>query len=257
MFVFTKNEIADVVGTLSSDRLNTSSQSHSVSATDVGRVRFKNEDSYLDDDNKQLWVVADGMGGHIRGDQASQAVIKSLADFDVEQPLADKLVDIEACLQQAQVVCQNLYKKKVVGSTVVALLIHGGYGFVVWAGDSRVYRIRDNECTQLTTDHTLAQQKYERGQLTAEEVDDHSSSHVLTRAVGVHRSVEFEIAYIEVEKGDRFILCSDGLYSGVDTTDMADLLKNSPIDQALEVLMARALEQCGRDNITVIITEVV
>lgn len=257
MLIFTQNEIADIVGKLSSDRLSTVSQSQSVSATDVGRVRFKNEDAYLDEPEKQLWVVADGMGGHIRGDKASQAVIQAFADIDIALPIGEKLMDVEARLQQAQDVCQNLYQKKVVGSTVVALVLHGGYGFVVWAGDSRVYRVRGDECLQLTTDHTVAQQKFERGELSEEEVDDHSTAHVLTRAVGVHRSVDFEMGYFEVEKGDRFILCSDGLYSGVDTSGMAEVLKNAPIDSAIEVLMSRALAQCGRDNITIIITETV
>jgi len=131
----------------------------SVAKTHVGRVRFKNEDAYFNSEEQSLWAVADGMGGHSRGSFASAAVVRALNDFAKQGSLLQNLSNFEALIESAHDKCLNTFKHKRVGTTVAALFAYGGSCFCLWAGDSRVYRVRDGEILQMTRDHTVAEQK--------------------------------------------------------------------------------------------------
>lgn len=228
----------------------------SASRTDLGRVRHINEDAFLDSEDQRLWVVADGMGGQSRGDYASGAVIRHLREFPHQHAVLANLQDLEARLQEANDDCRTAFRNKKPGTTVVTMLAHGNYGFFLWAGDSRVYRLRGEELEQLTVDHSLAQQKLAQGQLTAEEADNHKSAHVLTRAVGIRETLEADLVYSEVQDGDRYLLCSDGLYNPVDANDIRTLLAEGSPEDACEALVDLANTNGARDNITVIVIAV-
>ncbi len=211
---------------------------HSASKTDVGRVRPINEDAFLDSQEQRLWVVADGMGGHSRGDFASSAVVKQLRTFLPQGLLLASLQDLETRLQAANEQCRTAFRKHRPGTTVVAMLAHGGYCFFLWAGDSRAYRLRDGELVQLTEDHKPAHQ-----------------THALTRAVGIREKLQLDLRHTPVQHGDRFLLCSDGLYNPVEPADLRSLLAQGTPEEACAALLTSALAGGGRDNITIIVVD--
>lgn len=227
----------------------------STSRTDLGRVRHINEDAFLDSPEQRLWVVADGMGGHSRGDYASSAVIRHLRAFPRHSSLLVNLKDLEDRLQAANEQCRNAFRNKKPGTTVVAMLAHGNYCFFLWAGDSRIYRARKGNLEQLTVDHSVAQQKFARGDLTEEELATHQSAHILTRAVGIRETVQLELGFSEFQPGDRYLLCSDGLYNPLESIDIHRSLEQGTLEEACEILVDLANEHGGPDNITAIVAE--
>ena len=227
----------------------------SASRTDLGRVRHINEDSFLDSPEQRLWVVADGMGGHSRGDYASGAVVNKLQTFARQGSLLANLQDLESRIQAANEQCRNAFRNKQPGTTVAAMFTHGGYCFCLWAGDSRVYRLRNQELEQLTTDHSVAQRKLANGELTEEEAATHKSAHVLTSAVGIREQVELDLIHSQAQPGDRYLLCSDGLYNPMAFADIESLLSKGTPEEASAALVDLALERGGPDNITLIVVD--
>lgn len=229
-------------------------------STHKGWVRFVNEDAYLELSDARLWAVADGMGGHKRGDYASKAVIKALNGFSrqsgsYKNSLINTIEDLQNRLVEANQVCQKAFQARRIGSTVALLFEFGGHCFFLWAGDSRIYRLRDGNLEQMTHDHSLAQEKFNRGELNQDEAESHPSAHILTRAIGVHRHLKLELRYSRAMPGDRYLLCSDGLYSAVDTEEILANLSLKTRNEALESLMRSALDRGGRDNITAILVD--
>ncbi len=225
--------------------------------TNVGHVRKANEDSFLDAREQGLWVVADGMGGHSRGDRASQSVIESLQSFSATRNPKKDLEKIIEQLDQANELCRKESAGKgSMGSTVAALYAYSTSAYVIWAGDSRIYRYRDPDFIQLTDDHSLVQELYRLGELEDDDLDNHPSSNVITRAVGVHDTLETQVRQISVQPGDRYLLCSDGLFKDVTSAQLKQRLVQSGPDQAVEALMTQALRRGGTDNITAIVVQI-
>ncbi|MAZ87978.1 MAG: hypothetical protein CL693_10050 [Cellvibrionaceae bacterium] len=229
----------------------------SAAHSDVGRVRQVNEDAFYSDSDQGLWAVADGMGGLSRGDFASGVVVDAFFHHMKASSIAGCIRDIEIRLREAHANCRNSFKGEQVGSTVVALYCYGGYGFLLWAGDSRVYRLRNDELETLTTDHTVAQSKIDSGAMTPEKAARHPSAHVLTRAVGVHQTLHLDLDFNPVQAGDRFLICSDGLYNELSDDELRTLLKQGKVEDTVETLVNKALDQGGRDNITAIVVDAV
>ena len=223
----------------------------------VGRVRSTNEDSFLDAREQGLWVVADGMGGHSAGDVASQTVIENLLDFTRRDDLPANIDNLEDRLFTANGDCRrNSTGKKVMGSTVAMLFAYDPFCFFMWVGDSRIYRLRNGELTQVTEDHSLVQEMRALGEITAEEAAVHPSSNIITRAIGVRDELYIDIEYSTVEPGDRFMVCSDGLYKDIRDHELCELLNSDiPVEQATRNLVNTALERGGSDNITVIVVQ--
>lgn len=228
---------------------------HSCGDTHKGWVRIINEDAYLELPDAKLWAVADGMGGHKRGDYASKAVVKALRGFSNQGSLINIVEDLQHRLLEANNTCQHAFRARRVGSTVALLFEHRGYCFFLWAGDSRIYRLRNDKLEPMTHDHSLAQEKFETGELNQDEAATHPSAHILTRAIGVHRNLKLELNCCPVEPGDRYLLCSDGLYGEIDAEQIHSQLSNDKPREALNGLMASALANSGRDNITAIIVD--
>jgi serine/threonine protein phosphatase PrpC len=223
--------------------------------TNVGFVRTGNEDAYLDAREHGLWVVADGMGGHSRGEQASRAVVNSMVTFERSQDLTQNIENLEARLLAANTACRKMIKGKVIGSTVVALFSFDPFCFFLWAGDSRIYRLRDGELIQMTEDHSLVQEMCALGELTQEEAESHPSSNIITRAVGVHDKLKIDMQYTTVHPGDRYLLCSDGLFKDMRAHEVQALLAKGPAHQAVNNLVDLALERGGGDNVTAIVVQ--
>ncbi len=230
----------------------------SAGSSHAGRVRKVNEDAYYHSADQGLWVVADGMGGLARGDYASSVVVEACVHFGKSNTLAASIRDLETRLRAAHNSCRESFKVGIgdpVGSTVALLFSYGQYVFFLWAGDSRIYRLRDDQLKQNTIDHTVAQEKVARGELSPEKVVDHPSAHVLTRAVGVHQTLHLELDYQTVEPGDRFLICSDGIYNELSPTDIQQLLSLGSPAQAVDALVEKALESGGKDNMTAIVVD--
>ncbi|WP_096086979.1 PP2C family protein-serine/threonine phosphatase [Agaribacterium haliotis] len=227
----------------------------SAGLTHIGRVRPVNEDAFLQADSLRLWVIADGMGGHSRGDYASKAVIKTFEQFCWQDRLAASVKQLEQQLAACNEQCRTAFRGKRIGSTVAALFVYGHHCFFLWAGDSRIYRLRQGQLQQMTEDHSLAQEKCARGELTPEQAAIHPSANVLTRAVGVHSTLQLDLRHAAFEPGDRYLICSDGLYNGVSIADMHTRLALGSVDDAAASLLDRALDNGGRDNISVIVVD--
>lgn len=228
----------------------------SCAQTNLGHVRKVNEDAFLDAREQGLWVVADGMGGHSRGDRASQSIIEALNTFQSGPDVLDDVEDLLSRLSAANRTCRELAQGKVMGSTVAALYAQGNSAFILWAGDSRIYRHRDGQFSQLTDDHSLVQELHRLGELTADEAENHPSANVITRAIGVADDIEVQVRKVDVEAGDRFLICSDGLFKDVRPQEVSDNLSRPSPRQALDQLVKLALRRGGTDNVTAIVVQI-
>ena len=228
------------------------------SLTDTGLKRTANEDSVLD--ASPVFLVADGMGGHEAGDRASAAVV---AAFEPLRGRAVEIDDVRDALSRAAAVVEDIAAehKRGAGSTVtgVALLEHEGtpHWLVFNVGDSRVYRHHGNELAQVTIDHSLGQELVDAGELRAEDLASFSQRNVITRAIGAPDSTA-DSWLLPVVDGERLLLCSDGLSGEVsDEAIRATLTMNGRPETAATALVRRALQAGGRDNVSVIVIDVV
>lgn len=221
----------------------------------AGLQRPVNEDAFYHSTEQGIWAVADGMGGLARGDYASGVVAEAFVHFVKAKTLAQSIRELEMRLRVAHDNCRSSFPGERVGSTVAALFSYGSYGFLLWAGDSRVYRLRGGDLLQLTTDHTVARQKIASGELSPERAAFHPSAHVLTRAVGVHQTLHLELDYGPVEPGDRFLVCSDGVYKDLSEGEIQCQLAQGTAQQALDALIDQALAKGGHDNLTAIVVD--
>ena len=228
-----------------------------VSRTDVGLKRKINEDSLLAETDRGLWVVADGMGGHHKGEVASAAVVDALRRLPDYEDL-DKLTSaaIEALRQvNDELIClaQSEDSERTIGTTVVGLLVLGERFRCFWAGDSRAYWLRSGEIMRLSRDHSLVQDLIDAGMLTPEEAEVHENSNVITRAVGVRERLEVDTVSGDAQSGDYFVLASDGLTRLVADDEIAAELSNGSLEQAADKLIATVLERGAPDNVSLII----
>jgi len=229
-------------------------------ATDVGHVRTNNEDTSLV--TEDLFVVADGMGGHRAGEVASQVAVAALRANFVDHTVEG----LRAAVQEAN---RAVFDQQAgdpdlegMGTTVVAIASVGTDGdgtelAFASVGDSRIYRFRDGELEQITDDHTLVDEMVRDGRLTPEEARVHPRRHMITRALGIEPTVDVDAGAVEPFKGDRFVLCTDGLSDEVDDSRIASVLRrlDDPAEAAAE-LVRTAVESGGRDNVTVVIVDV-
>jgi serine/threonine protein phosphatase PrpC len=226
--------------------------------SDVGKVRKLNEDSGLDRCADGLWVVADGMGGHSAGDLASQLIVNSLGKLTLDDnlaPLVDQVEDAVVHVNERLFEVANAHNQTS-GSTVVVLLMRGRHAVTMWAGDSRLYRLRGGELSQMTTDHTQIELYIEKGLLDRSEAEGHPSGNMVTRAVGVTDALAMEMDMYDLADGDRFLLCSDGLDKHVKDPEIARMLGAGSPAEAARALVDLTLERGAIDNVTVCVVEV-
>lgn len=226
--------------------------------THAGRVRDLNEDRFLVESDSGVFVVADGMGGHDAGEVASSAIIEHLRSIGRPSSAPDLRARFENRVMLANSEIRALSASRngvTIGSTLAALLAFERQYACVWAGDSRVYLLRNAELVQVTRDHTEVQDLVDRGLLTREEAATWPRRNVITRAIGVLNEPPLEIAQGQIQIGDRFLVCSDGLTAHVSDEEIRDTLYRYPPRQGCQILIDLALAGGGSDNVTVIIVE--
>ncbi|MGI9287569.1 MAG: PP2C family protein-serine/threonine phosphatase [Pseudomonadales bacterium] len=225
--------------------------------TNLGNVRKVNEDSVLVHATENLWVVADGMGGHDAGDVASKLITDALAKLTLGDSFSDNIDLLEDTLlhvnQQLRDYSKQKFTGRTVGSTVVLMYAQQGFGACMWAGDSRLYRWRPNGFEQLTSDHSQVAALVESGLIESEEAVDHPASNIITRAVGAADTLQLDVRAIEVELGDVYLLCSDGLYNEVDSATIERELTGDTLEQSADQMIADCLAGNAQDNVSLII----
>ncbi|HKP67747.1 MAG TPA: Stp1/IreP family PP2C-type Ser/Thr phosphatase [Pyrinomonadaceae bacterium] len=246
----------------------------SVSASvisDPGCVRETNEDNGrhvtpfardLEDSHGTLTIIADGMGGHNSGEVASQMAIDLISRSfyaDVEGSIPDRL---ERAIQNAnsEINAAAMADRKYfgMGTTVVALVLHGDVGYCAHIGDSRLYRLRDEEMDLLTMDHSQVMEMVKQGILTFDQAQDHEDKNIILRAVGTQPFVEVEMSEpFDVKPDDEFLLCSDGLCDMVRSEEIREIwITTAQIHSTVEQLIDLAKLRGGTDNITVAVVRV-
>jgi protein phosphatase len=226
--------------------------------THRGLVRSQNEDAILTDPDGALWAVADGMGGHGHGDVASDIVIDCLAAMpeaggDGAGDAAGLLAGSLRAANDAVIRRQHEPGMGRMGATVVAMLIDRAVAHVAWAGDSRAYLLRGGRLRALTRDHTLVQDLVDQGALRPEDAEGHPQAHVVTRAVGGDKVLDLESLSVPLFRGDRLLLCSDGLTRVVFEGVVESLLSAAPTpEDACRSLVQAALDAGAPDNVSVI-----
>jgi len=244
----------------------------SYGGTDLGKRRQVNEDAFLCDDELGLWIVADGMGGHAAGEVASQEAVDTVygmvkrgkqaldlkGDFTEEKArAAARLLEgaVQAATYMVFAMAELDANKAGMGTTISTMMGFGDFAVLAQVGDSRIYRVRGGEAAQLTEDHTLIAWQLKQGLITQEEAKHSRHRNVITRAVGNRDYVQVDTHWVELELGDQFLLCSDGLHGYLRTPEIPDVTAlggEACVRRFIEIANSRG----GRDNITAVLVEV-
>lgn len=241
-------------------------------ASDVGRTRKVNEDAYILLSDLNLVAVADGMGGFQRGDVASRLACSVIRETVLEHralveaykndPDESGRKGIKAMLETAiQRACEEVHQAAStiageggrMGCTMDLLMVVGTTAFIAHVGDGRIYLLRGNEAHQLTEDHSLVQQQLREGLISPDEARRARFKNVITRALGVFPSVLVDSLHFELDKGDRLLLCTDGLYRYVGLREVGFTLAGEVTEETVSKLVELANQRGGRDNITVVL----
>ena len=230
----------------------------SAGKTDPGAKRTHNEDSFVDRPDSGLWAVADGAGGHEAGEVASGMIRDALAAIPDGLPAGRLLGEVRQRLILVHEALREQGAKQggMIASTVVVLIVRGGHFACLWAGDSRLYRLRGGQLEQVTRDHSLVQELVDAGMVRPEDAESHPRANVITRAVGAgDDTLEIDKTTDRVLAGDRFLLCSDGLSKTLPASEVATLLAVPDAALAPELLIAAALARHASDNVTAVAVE--
>ena len=220
--------------------------------TDAGVRGGDNEDAIGWDEDRQIWLVADGMGGHVNGQIASQIAKSSILEADPAKSTDTQLVDAHEAILSAAKEDQELVG---MGSTVVLAKMRDKDAEISWVGDSRAYLWRRRKLRQLTRDHSFLEVLRQQNVLTEEQIRADPRSNLVTQTLG-HGDPQPEIVHTSLRNGDRILLCSDGLNDELDDARIAEILsRNSGVQGAVDELVATALASGGRDNTSVIVIE--
>ena len=244
--------------------------------TDVGVKRTNNEDNYLINDELNLFVVCDGMGGHAGGEFASAIAVNTveevLTTIEIQPNTEDLSVDdasnpVEVVREKLRYAVRLAGKRifqraqedteyKGMGTTCLSLIIDNGNAFLAHVGDSRAYLVRDDKIEQVTEDHSLVNERLRAGLITEEEAKNHKLKNIITRSLGFMEDVEIDLSVRAVRRGDFFVLCSDGLSNFLETEEIGEaVLEHSP-QSAARWMIETACERGGDDNITVVVARI-
>lgn len=246
------------------------------SITDTGRVRDHNEDSIGSDPDLGLMVLADGMGGYNAGEVASGIAVQIVSELATEGANREERDNIDphsGMMRQSIVLRDAVYRaNKIIhqtaqsqthcegmGTTIVACMFYDNKVSIAHVGDSRAYRVRDGKFEQLTMDHSLLQELVDRGFYSAEEAQRSTNRNYVTRALGVEPTVEVEVQEYDVLPDDVYLLCSDGLPDMVEDEDIHLTINtfNASLDVVGQQLVELANDHGGRDNVSVMLAQVV
>ena len=226
----------------------------SAGRTDPGAVRRHNQDSFVERPDLGVWAVADGAGGHAAGDVASGLVRQALLAIPAGLGAPELLGEVRtrlAAVHDALLAQAEAPGGATSATTVVVLIAGEGHFACLWAGDSRLYLLRDGIFSLVSRDHSLVQEMVDAGTLAPEAAEGHPHSNVVTRALGVGE-LALEKVTDRLEPGDRFLLCSDGLSKAVPEAEIAALLAAASAEAVVEGLLAAALGRGATDNVTAV-----
>lgn len=231
-------------------------------ATHPGARRSYNEDTFVDRPDLGLWAVADGAGGHEAGEVASgmirDALIAIPTNLGAGQLLAEartRLLSVHHALREA---AEQRGPDVMMASTVVVLMVRDSFFAVLWAGDSRVYLLRNGDLSQLTRDHSLVQDMVDNGEISSDQAEAHPHANVITRAVGAGEGdLALDKVTGQVQPGDRFLLCSDGLSKTLSDAEIARLLSVPDGVPPSDMLINAALAHLASDNVTAVVVAIV
>jgi len=241
--------------------------------TDVGMKRQRNEDNYLINDELGLYVVADGMGGHVGGEYASQIAVTTVEEVianirDEKAVSHDGNAMREMLVQEKLKYAIRLAGKRIyeraqedsefrgMGTTALVLYMRDSAGYVAHVGDSRAYRVRGDTVVQLTEDHSLVNEQIKAGLINRDAAKSHKLRNIITRSLGYQEEVEIDTAVLKLERGDFYVLCSDGLSNLVEDRELMDLLQQHSFQEAARKMVDLANKRGGDDNITCVIARV-
>ncbi|MEZ4819127.1 MAG: Stp1/IreP family PP2C-type Ser/Thr phosphatase [Bdellovibrionota bacterium] len=254
--------------------------------TDIGQRRQRNEDSYLVNDKLGLYIVADGMGGHAGGEFASKIAVSTVEEIirgedrekshipgenilDTPSPetVDEKKIqgDAQERLKDAinragNMIVRRAYEEpelKGMGTTATVMLVSDDKAYIAHVGDSRAYCVRAGNIIQITEDHSLVHEQLKSGLITEEEAKTHQLKNIITRSVGVQEEVEVDTIVWQLEKGDAYLLCSDGLSNMLEDPEIQNIITQYDVEQAARELVDLANDRGGDDNITLILLKVV
>jgi len=225
----------------------------------VGSVREVNEDSVLSRPENGLWVVADGMGGYEAGDLASSMLVEALNNLSLGNGISSSIDEIENAIYRVnEKILEHSeaeFGGRVFGTTVVVAFFYDNFGAVLWAGDSRLYRLRSNLLTRITRDHSQVQEMLDSHLLLPEEIENYPDQNVITRAVGAEKQLLLDLQVFEIKEDDKFLLCSDGLYNSVNEDIIQSILNNGGIKFNADQLIRLSLENEASDNVSFILIQ--
>lgn len=235
-----------------------------VAKTDKGRIRDSNQDAYAVGElpDEVAWaVVCDGMGGAAGGNIASALAVKVISDkisTSYRSTMKDSSIFnmLDSALVAANIEVYDMAEENPellgMGTTVVCAVVRDGTAFIAHAGDSRAYLLRDNELTQVTTDHSVVQNLVNEGKITKEEAQHHPQKNLITRAIGVDKDIEIDFDEAELGDGEYLILCTDGLTNYVSDDELMDALSDGKYYAYADRLVNKANNNGGGDNVTVV-----
>jgi protein phosphatase len=221
----------------------------------AGRIRDLNEDRYLVKADSGVFAVADGMGGHDAGEIASTSIVEHLKSIGIPSSAPDLRARFEDRVTLANREIRQISamrKAGTIGSTLAALLTFEHQYACMWAGDSRIYMLRDGHFSQLSRDHTEVQDLLDKGLLSPAEAATWPRRNVITRAIGAIDDPMLDIAHGKIQPGDRFLICSDGLTAHVSDEEIRDTLGARSAEGACKALIDLTLERGATDNVTVV-----
>jgi protein phosphatase len=241
--------------------------------SDVGQVREENEDSFLCREDLGLYIVADGMGGHVGGKMASSLTVNTFAEL-IERNINELKAGTEVMPLESspiprllsmavQDVCSRVYDKSVeqpelsgMGTTLTALIVAGDCGYLAQVGDSRAYMLREQNLVQITDDHSLVNEQVKAGLITESQAKVSRLRNIITRSVGFEKDVSVDIFALPLCPGDKLFLCSDGLSNVVAAPEIGGALLGCETGEVPSRMIDLANQRGGEDNITVVCVEV-
>ena len=238
----------------------------SYSITDVGQIRTLNEDFVFASDTPvgnlpNLFVVADGMGGHNAGDFASKYAVETLLETIRVNPENNPIKIIRTAIETAN---SSILKEAAehetmsgMGTTIVLTTIVGDYAYVANVGDSRLYLINDERIIQITKDHSLVEEMVRMGEISEEDARNHPDKNIITRALGAERTVDIDFFDLKLEPDSTILMCSDGLSNMVEDSKLEEIIldQTEELPKKGEKLLKEANQNGGKDNIAVILVE--
>lgn len=223
-------------------------------ATNVGKVRKNNEDAFKISDKENIYLLADGMGGHLGGEFASSMAVqdleKLLIDVKNKTEIKEAIEEVNRKIYQKSLEDENLSG---MGTTLSLVKILEDHLYFANIGDSRIYRLKDGSLTQMTIDDSYVNYLLEVGAITSDQAKDHPKKNVLLKALGTTEDIEVFVQEVQWQEDDLYLLCSDGLTNMLDEEEIQEILSSYEAKEAVDILIDRALGRGGKDNITVII----